>query len=512
MKVLSPDEMRRMDETCIRQYKIPALILMENAASSARALIQREYPDLSILIVCGTGNNGGDGLALARQLHSLERNTKVLICGNPEKYSAEASQNLKALRKTDTPLFLNPSEKTLTQMFHERQLIVDALLGIGLNRDVDDERRRLIKLMNSSGAPILSLDIPSGLDGETGLPRGAAIQADMTICFGAPKRGNFLSPGFLYSKRIFLSRISFPPELYRDWPCNSKLNLPSPLKERDPLGYKNSFARVLIIGGGKNYQGAPALSARAAYRSGAGFVTVAIPQSQVSGFSAQCPEAVIQGLLETGEKTISEENEDLLLSLATKHDAVLIGPGMTRHESTASLIRKLIPAIRVPLVVDADGLNALAGFCDLTIKRSPLTVLTPHIGEQKRLRSGLAPEQTIEEAYNALCIYKGPHSRICLPGGEEFINLTGNDALGTAGTGDVLAGMISALMASEESEIQGVRKAVLLHGLAAELFPGARESFTASDIIEALPRCFQEYRNNYMQWNVDCYGKMETLP
>ena len=512
MKVLSPDEMRHMDEACISQYEIPASILMENAASSSLFLIQREYPTGSIAVVCGSGNNGGDGLALARKLYSLERNITVLIQGTPDHFSTETAQNFKAVQKMGIPLILNPDKQAAAAALLQAHLIVDALFGTGLNRTVTGPHKELIEMMNSCGVPILSLDIPSGIDGNTAHPLGTCVQAERTICFGAPKKGNILSPGYVLNGKLVCSRISFPPRLYRDWPCKTELNLPSPLKRRDPLGYKNSFGRVLIIGGGQNYLGAPALAARAAYRSGAGYVTAAIPQSQVSGFSAHCPEAVIQGLHETEEKTISDKNADILLELAARHDAVLLGPGMTRRESTALLIQKIIPLIPVPLVLDADGLNALAGFSELTKQRQAPTVITPHVGEQKRLRAGLRDDQSIEEAYRVICVYKGPHSRIVMSDGKEYINLTGNEALGTAGTGDVLAGMIAALTASQESVIQGVCKAVLLHGLAAEGYTGGHESFTASDLIETLPLCFREYRQNYDRLISSCFGTIEMIP
>jgi NAD(P)H-hydrate epimerase len=510
MKVLNPDEMRRMDETCIHKYKVPAQILMENAALSALSVIQEEYPHHSVLLLCGSGNNGGDGLALARILFSLEKDVEVLLLGNPDHFSKEASQNYRAVREIGIPLSLNPKDEKLN--FKPDRLIVDALLGIGLNRTVSEKYKTIIERMNHSGAPIFSLDIPSGIDGTTAQPRGISVRADKTICFGAPKRGNILSPGYVYNGELYCSRISFPPPLIRDWPGKTEFNIPSPLVQRDPLGYKNSFGRILIIGGGKNYQGAPALAAQAAYRSGAGYVTAAIPQSQASGFSAHCPEAVVQELQETTEKTISEKNETLLLDLASKHDVVLMGPGMTGQEETVSLIRKLIPLIPVPLVLDADGLNALAGSPDLTSKRKFQTVITPHLGEQKRLRLGLTEDQSLEERYGVICVYKGPRSRICQSDGKEYINLTGNDALGTAGSGDVLAGMVATLIATQESVIQGVCKAVLLHGLTAERYSGARESFTASDIIEALPRCLLEYKNNYNELKQTFLGKMKMIP
>ncbi|MBF9015282.1 MULTISPECIES: NAD(P)H-hydrate dehydratase [unclassified Oceanispirochaeta] len=510
MIVLSPEEMRLMDENCIRQYGIPALILMENAASAALNHILDSYRFNKVLIICGRGNNGGDGLALARKLYSTEKKVEVLISGSKGKMTDSSLQNLLCLEKLPIPIFYNPDKKRREKLFNNSELIVDALLGTGLNREVDGDKKELILEMNQSRSPVVSLDIPSGLDGKSSEELGCAVKAESTICFGAPKYGNIKSPGYLKNGKLICSRISFPPELYKDEKFKSELNLPEALKTRDPLGYKNSFGKILVIGGGGDYIGAPALAARAAYRSGAGYVTVAVPASHNGTFSIHCPEAVIKGLKETAAATISEENFELLLELSSKQDAVVLGPGMTQQEETVSLIRKLIPAIPVPLVIDADALNALAGFPELTLKRKSATVITPHPGEQRRLAE--KTEDALEKAYNAICVYKGPRTVISLPEGREYINLTGNEALGTAGSGDVLAGIICALLAQEEDKSEAVKKAVLLHGLAADLFDGASDSFTASDIIELLPRCFTAYRENHVNWTRNCYNRMEIIP
>jgi len=511
MKVLSPDEMRRMDETCIHQYGIPAQVLMENAASSSFNLIQKNYPILPVLVICGSGNNGGDGLALARKLHSAGREVQILLQGDPGKFSNESAQNFRILQNIGLPLFLNPETEIIQSLIQNTRLIVDAFLGTGLNRDINDSARFLIETINSSGRPVVALDIPSGLDGNSGVPRGAAVKAEMTICFGAPKKGNILGPGIPYNGTLFCSTISFPRILYENDQLKTELNLPEPLPPRDPLGYKNSFGKVLIIGGGSGYLGAPALAARSAYRSGAGYVTAAIPESISSGFSVQCPEAVLCRLTETAGRTISLTNSETLLELSEKHDAVLLGPGMTGDPETVQLIRSLIPRISKPLVVDADGLNALAGHPELTRNRQNETVLTPHQGEQKRLSETFREIMTIEERYGAVCVYKGPRSRISYPDKREYINLTGTSALGTAGTGDVLAGMITAMICSARSVSQGVRTAVLIHGMTAEKYSGAEDSFTASDIIDLLPECIREYREHYSKLNSRFYGRLQFI-
>lgn len=510
MKVLSPDEMRLMDENCIHQYGIPALILMENAASSALNHILKFYSFNKVLIVCGCGNNGGDGLALARKLHSVGKEAQVLISGLKEKMTDSTLQNLLSLEKIKLPLFFNPNKQERQLLFENTELIIDALFGTGLNRDVHGEKKKIIFEINNYPSPVVSLDIPSGIDGNSSQLLGSAVMADSTICFGAPKQGNIRSPGYINNGKLFCSRISFPPELYQDEKFQTELNLPTALKKRDTLGYKNSFGKVLVIGGGGDYIGAPALATRAAYRSGAGYVTAAIPASHSTSFSIHSPEAVIKSMKETASGTISMENFDILLELSSKQNAVVLGPGMTQQQETVELIRKLIPEISVPLVIDADALNALAGFPELTQKRRAVTVITPHTGEQSRLAKGV--DLPLEKSYKAICVYKGPRSIISLPEGRKYINLSGNEALGTAGSGDVLAGMIGALIPQEDDTSEAVKKAVLLHGLSAELYKGAGRCFTAGDIIELLPRCFEAYKENHTLWTENCYNRMELIP
>ena len=515
MKVLTPDEMRLTDETCIRRYGIPAALLMESAASSTLFLIERDFAGAGkVLLVCGSGNNGGDGFALARKLHAAGREVSVLLSGSPERMTPETLQNFKCLENMNVSLYRTTDEDVLIEdLFSGKDLIVDALLGIGLSRDVSGEKEDLIRRMNASPAPVLSLDIPSGLDGRTGTPRGCAVKAAGTVSFGCPKLGNVISPGHLYNGRLSCSRISFPPEAVERVESKIELNIPAPPAERDPLGYKNSFGRVMVIGGGRSYYGAPVLAAEAAYRCGAGYVTAAIPRSHAPVFSSRCTEAVLLPLEENGRGCVARSNRELILDAASRQDCILLGPGLTDDPETVELIRELIPSLRQPLVIDADGLGALAGHPELTKQRESLTVITPHRGEQRRLLEGRGEETTtLESLYNAVCVYKGPRSRIACPDGRQYINPSGCAALGTAGTGDVLAGMISGMIPWETTPAEAVRKAVLLHGLAAQRFKGGEESLCAGDLIRELPSLFKDLRRDFERISRNCFGVLEIIP
>lgn len=513
MKLLTPAEMRELDKSAIEDLEIPESVLMENAASAALSVLSTQFkPEYKKgLILCGTGNNGGDGLALARKIHSLNWDVEVLLFGSLEKLSPPSKKNYNTAKSMSLPLYENSDRSYWSDCINSSGYIVDALLGTGLNRPVRGILSELIQAVNAAGKPVLALDIPSGVQGETGMIEGNAVKADACVTFGNPKKGNILYPGFSRQGKIFCSHISFPPGYYNNSKYRSELNLPPALPERNQEGYKNSFGKILIIGGGKNYFGAAALAAKAVFRSGGGYVTAAIPSSLGSSFSALCPEAVLEALSCTEDNSIHPENLEKLLKTAEKHDAVILGPGISRNPQTMDLVRQLIPAIKKPLLIDADGLHALAGHPELTASRKEATILTPHKGEQQTLLADIQ-NTTIEKAYNAICVYKGPHSAIRTSDGREYINLTGNSGLGTAGSGDVLTGIIMGLIKSVPTE-DAVRTGVLLHGLSAEqaCISLCEDSLTASDIIEFLPQAFRFYRKNHSILCKTAYNTIKRL-
>ena len=515
MKLLTPAEMQALDQAAVRDLGIPETVLMENAASAAlHVLINRFFPQNKTgLILCGNGNNGGDGFALARKLHSLNKQVLLFFFGNEEKLSPVSRLNFECIKKLKIPLYLNPKDREQTEGFHQAGYLVDALFGTGLNRAVTGEYAGLIHRINGSGKPVLSLDIPSGVQGQTGAIASVAVQADACVTFGAPKRGNLLYPGFARQGHLSCSRISFPPDYYNNDKYSSQVNLPPPLPRRDPAGYKNSYGKILVIGGGRNYFGAPALASQAAFRSGAGFVTTALPSSLCSSVSTLCPEAVLEPLESDENNSIRPENFERLFALSRQHHMVILGPGITREPGVIELVNKLIPAIPVPLLIDADALHVLAGHPELSFSREAESILTPHKGEQDVLRACLKEGETLEQAYGAITLYKGPHSSIRTPEGEEFINLTGNSGLGTAGSGDVLTGVIAGLSAIM-SPLDAVKTGVMLHGLAADLAVKemAEESLTASDIVHSLPTTIKFFRENYTTLSESCYNTIETLP
>ncbi len=515
MKILTPAEMRDLDLSASEKLGIPEGILMENAASASMAVLMKQIQPSGKngLIICGSGNNGGDGFALARKLFSLKFPFTVILFGDSGKFTPVTLTNYHSLKKIQIPLMENPQIKEFSQILDKADYLVDALLGTGLNRPVSGLYAQIIQLINERSLPVLSLDIPSGINGSTGAIEGKAVRASATVTFGSPKRGNLLYPGYEENGTLFCSRISFPPSLYDSRALTSEVNLPPPLPPRNQEGYKNSFGKILIIGGGKTYFGAPALAAQAVFRSGGGFVTAALPEQLGSSFSRLCPEAVLAPMKSDEHHGFSEANGEELLELSSRHTAVILGPGITRSIQVQNLLEKLIPAIPVPVIIDADALHALAGHPEWTRNRKAATVLTPHAGEQRVLRRDLPSGETIEKAFQAITVYKGPHSAIKTPDGREFLNMTGNSALGTAGSGDVLTGIIAGLTATLGME-DAVKAAVLLHGLTAQLAEEEipQDSFTASDIIRYLPRALGFYRKNHSSLSESCYNTIYTLP
>ena len=514
MKILTPAEMRDLDSSASKDLDIPEIVLMENAAAAALEVLRQNFSPAGKtgLIICGAGNNGGDGFTLARKLYSLKFPITVIFYGETEKFSHVSRTNYISLKKLQIPLLENPTEEDFISNLDRSDYLVDALLGTGLNRPVSGRYLQIIRSVNSAEKPVLSLDIPSGINGSTGRIEGDAVKADSTVTFGSPKRGNILYPGYSHNGKIYCSRISFPPFFYEADQFTTEVNLPPPLPQRNPEGYKNSFGKILIIGGGKNYFGAPALAAQGVFRSGGGFVTAALPAELVPSFSVLCPEAVLAPQDSDETNCLTEKSFPELLDLASGHTAVILGPGITREPGVASLLKKLIPAIPVPLIIDADALHCLAGNPEWTRKREAPTVLTPHKGEQDVLLQDDSSKDSIEEYYQAITVYKGPHSAVKTPGGKEYINLTGNTALATAGSGDVLTGIIAGLIPSLGVE-DGVRTGVLLHGLTAEAAGQEipEDSFTASDIVTYLPKAVDFYRKNHSSLTETCYNTIYTI-
>lgn len=501
MKVSSVAQMRQMDRMAIEQDKIPELLLMENAGLATMQVISQHYAvrDQRWLVLCGIGNNGGDGLVVARQLHSRGAVVQIVLLGDMSKFGAAAAANLAIIRAMPLPLEELTGIEPLLNHLSSCDGVVDGLLGTGITRPIEGLLAQVIDAVRSSGKPVVSIDIPSGVNGDTGQAMGKALQATHTVTYGLPKVGNLLYPGFALGGQLLVTHISFPPRLYTDDSLLAATNDPVPLPARKVEGHKGTFGDTLTIAGAGAYYGAPYFSASSSMKAGGGYARLATPASVAPIVAARAGELVYVPLAETAESSIAASNLQQLLELVAKVDFVVLGPGCSLVEETQSLLRELIGGIEKPLLIDGDGLTAISHTPEIVQQRSSATVLTPHVGEFGRL-TGL-DAKTIEQDrvgvlrkacadLKVVIILKGAHSLIGYPDGRVYINLSGNSGMGTAGSGDVLTGTVAAMAGLGLPFDEAVRMGVFVHGLAGDL---AAEEFgedgmTAQDVLEALPR------------------------
>jgi NAD(P)H-hydrate epimerase len=534
--------MREIDRQTTARYRLPSLLLMEAAAqSSLRAIISR-FPDglrwRRALILCGLGNNGGDGAALARALWLAGAQCNVILFGRVEDTKDDARSNFEIARslarfdagteRLPPPLSFIECEsdadwEEISAGHHAYDIIVDALFGTGLTRPLEGVHLKVVEHLllmrrareraHSCEPLIVSMDIPSGLDADAPELIGEAVRADLTVTFTAPKRANVLPPASDYNGQLEVADIGSPPSLVEA--TQSKLFL---LEEEDarswlvatrylPASYKNTHGHAFIFAGSRGLAGAAALTCNAAMRAGVGLVTVATSVSARQSVAAHTmPEVMTEGLRETEGGALSYEAIERAKELMARADAVAIGPGLTRDdESTRRFVRELVEERSTPIVIDADGLNALAPWPEELRGSSELPiVLTPHQGEMLRLL-GESDKDALKDRvrvagefasnHSVILVLKGARTIIAAPDGRVFVNSTGNAGLGTAGAGDTLTGIITGFLAQayatlkeEADALQAVLAAVYVGGLAGDLC--AREmgmrTMTASGIREHL--------------------------
>ncbi len=507
MKIASVAEMRSLDRYAMENLSLPEEILMENAGLAAYSVLtrQEDIKGQRYAVICGPGNNGGDGLVVARLLHARGARVKVFLAAGEAKFRGAARSNLEIASRL--PLEVRQVESAAaikSEIMHSR-VLVDALLGTGLDREVSGLYRDLIQLLNDSGKMILSLDIPSGVNGDTGEVMGAAVRAACTVTFGLPKIGNLLYPGYSLGGKLYLSHISFPPALHSEnsLPIQTNDRLTLPVRPAD--AHKGSMGKALFIAGAANYYGAPYFASHSFLKAGGGYAWLATPR-QVAPFVAQQATGVIMlPQRETAAGSLALDNRQQLLEQAQMANFVVIGPGLTLNEETQQLVRELAAGITGPLLIDGDGLAAFAGNLPLIRQRPGATILTPHPGEMARLTgkplayiagNRIPALQEAARASGALVVLKGAHSLIGAPDGRVFINLSGNPGMATPGSGDVLAGTVAAMSGLGLPLEEAVRKGVFVHGLAGDLAATDKgeDGITAQDILDYLPPALKQDR------------------
>lgn len=523
MYLVTAKQMQAMDKETIEGFGIPGRVLMENAGRGAFDFLKELFPDLEskrVSVLAGPGNNGGDGFVVARYLIQMGVKTEVFLFAPRQRISGDALSNLKLLEilvkvcphgtLTDISDLegLDRIDKNLAQA----DLMVDALLGTGLTSDVRGFLKMAIDRVNALACKVLSIDIPSGLNADTGFAQGTAIKAHATATFAFAKPGHFLFPGKTLTGRLKIVDIGIPPFIREKFKPGLKVvqhrEVARLFPRREPDAHKGDFGHLLVIAGSTGKTGAAALTANGAMAMGAGLVTIGVPASLNPIMEIKVTEAMTFPLEESLEGHLSDSCFATLKTLAQQKNAMAIGPGLGTDPDTQTLVRRVITELTIPLVIDADGLNALAADPDILKKaRSPI-ILTPHPGEMARLCHTTTDETQANRLkaatdfaanYGLILVLKGAPTIIALPGGKTYLCPTGNPGMATAGMGDVLTGMIAALAARGLPLDKAALAGVFIHGLAGDILADQYRGpgFTASDMIRAIPAAI----NGGVLWN-----------
>ncbi len=502
-RVLSSAMMRKADKDAIEKAGIPGIILMENAAKGCVQEILADFPDIcgkKIACFCGKGNNGGDGLAIARLLSRLGALVTVFLT-HGDSYHGDASINREIITHMDCKIYHVPDN--IEDSVHSFDIIVDAIFGTGIYGTVDDDTFKTINAINSSGKYVLSVDIPSGINADTGEICGVCINAAKTVTFGAYKPGLLMFPGCDYTGKITVCDICIPDSFLSDANtyCTDKDFVAKNLPKRADNSQKGDYGKVLIIGGKTGMAGAPCMAAQAALRIGAGVVTLAVCESLNDIVQTKLTEAMTCPLPEV-DGHLSKDATEKILELAQKSDCVLFGPGLGTSEDIYYILDSLVQSSSVPLIIDADGLNVLSKHPQLIEKCRCNLIFTPHEVEMSRLcgqtlsdvcDNRMEVSQSYAQQNGVTLILKGHHTIVTAQDATQYINITGNPGLATGGSGDVLAGITAALAARGLKEDIAAAIAVYIHGKSGDIAAKhlSQDSLIATDVIEYIPHAIK---------------------
>ncbi|MCL2544793.1 MAG: NAD(P)H-hydrate dehydratase [Clostridia bacterium] len=497
---ITPKQMMSLESEVVAGIGLPSILLMEHAAQAVVRAMRRMAPHRAhALFVCGPGNNGADGCAAARLWTQRGGRATVWLPSPPETLRGEAGIQARMLAHCGVAVALCAEDVPL--MPEDAEVIVDALFGTGLQRPVEGNAAALVRAINGAGLPVAAVDIPSGIDGETGRACGEAVRAHTTVTFHRPKPGHYFYPGRECAGRLIVADIGIRPA-WDDVPGNRVLeasDLPALLPARPHDGHKGTFGHVLVVTGSRGMAGAATLCAEAALRTGAGLVTVACPRSIVPIVQQRVPCAMAVGLPETDGR-IDARGAEMLAEAAHSKDALAVGPGLGQGEDLLAALQPLLSR-PLPMAIDADALNALAK-ADALPWLGPNAVLTPHPGEMARLlRIGTdkvtgdpqAAAKALEERTGAAVLLKGA-TTVITGGGRTTFNCTGCDGMATGGSGDVLTGLVAGLCAQGMGVYDAASAAAWLHGRAGEHAAGwfGHRAMTAIDLLAAIPDALRE--------------------
>lgn len=516
MYVANAEQMRNIDRRATEEYGIPGVVLMENAALQVVAVLERRYPALSrqrVAIVAGRGNNGGDGFAVARHLLNRGVAVHLYVLADPERIGGDAKINLDAAIAAGVPRTILSEAAQLDALARDLQhadLIIDALLGTGISSAVREFFALAIQHINAAPAPVIAVDLPSGLQTDSGRILGEHVHADLTVTFALPKLGVVLYPSAEAIGELIVADISIPRAAIEAEGISIELleeaEMRATIPRRSAEAHKGDYGHLLVVAGSRGMGGAAMLSSLAGLRSGSGLVTLAWPAGLQASRGPGLMEIMTLPLLqnEMGRLHPGAAAQVLRFVHERHPTAVVIGPGLTVHADTTALCRALLEEIHCPCVLDADALNALSSAPEVIRGAAAPLVLTPHPGEMGRLLGcstqevqddRLAAAQKAVQQFQQTIILKGARSIIAAPDGTLAINPTGNPGMATGGMGDVLAGLLGALLAQGLNPVRAAKAATFLHGKAGDA-AAARQGQTAliaRDVLEALPQVFQAF-------------------
>ena len=510
MKIVTAEEMRAIDRATSERFGVPSLTLMENAGVAVAEYVLSHYAAAErIVVFCGKGNNGGDGFVAARRLHERGKKVQVILLANPEDLRGDAAIMFGKLPNAAIVV------RSGNELNNERvrpslgaDLYLDGVLGTGFKPPVSGLYGDAIALMNASHVPVIAVDIPSGADADAMRPQAGTIaRADTIVTFTAPRPAHVFAS--LTTGPTLVADIGSP-----DAAIVSALQLNvitagdiSPMIAPRPAeSNKGSYGHVLVIGGSLGKAGAAAMAGMAALRVGAGLSTVATPKSVLATVAGFHPELMTEPLAETKDGTIAGDASDRIKESANGKSVLAIGPGISRDPQTAELVRALVVDLHLPLIIDADGLNAFEGRSDGLSGKGRTLVITPHPGEMARLagctvadvqKDRLGVARKFAREHELIVVLKGHRTLVVRPDGEAWVNTTGNPGMATGGTGDILTGMVAGMIAQNpEQALFAVLAAVHLHGLAGDVMRErvGEHSLVATDLLQGLPQAFQRTR------------------
>jgi NAD(P)H-hydrate epimerase len=512
LNLVTAAEMRELDRRTIEEIGVPSLVLMENAGRSTYVVLRQEFPDLSgpVAVVAGRGNNGGDGFVVARYAANAGLPVLVFLLAERQQVAGDARVNLDILSRMGVPVeeVLDDSALALAvQRLNQAGVIVDALLGTGLNAPVRGHLAEMIGHLNRLPGPVLAVDIPSGLCADTGQVLGVAVKAQVTVTYGFPKLGQILPPGRNLVGRLWRVDISIPPGLAQALPRElaQAAELAGLLPSRPFASHKGTFGHLVVLAGSVGKTGAAVLACEAGLKAGAGLVTAAVAESLNDILEVKLTEAMSFPLPEAaGVRAVGRRALEPLQAFLADKTALALGPGLGTHPETREVVRELVRTSPLPAVIDADGVNCLKDAPDCLKNAAGPRIITPHPGELARFL-GVSPKdiqarrletaREVAAACRAVVVLKGAQTVVAAPDGRLSLNPTGNPGLASGGTGDVLTGLIGGFLAQRLAPWDAARLGVFLHGLIADALArdlGPR-GFVAGDLLKALPQVLADF-------------------